>query len=134
MADLVITEADVAVVKAIEQFTLPSDEAFGAGEVIRLATATGKATPGNGSSAGEARVLGIAAKAAEFAGDVVTIIKKGILDLGDALDALAYDDDVFLSDTDGTLADTAGTVSVVVGRVIPGWGATTADKLLLVDL
>jgi hypothetical protein len=47
---------------------------------------------------------------------------------------MAFDADVYLSDTDGTLATTAGTTSLVVGTVVPGWAATTADKLLRVDL
>jgi hypothetical protein len=46
---------------------------------------------------------------------------------------MAFDAPVYLSDTDATLADTAGTVSTVIGRVVPGWNATTADKLLLLD-
>jgi hypothetical protein len=61
-------------------------------------------------------------------------VRKGWIDIGDALSALAYDADVFLSDTDGTLATTAGTVSKIIGTVVPAWGATTADKLLRVDL
>jgi hypothetical protein len=57
------------------------------------------------------------------------------LDVGNALSALTYDDDVFLSDTDGTLADAAGTVSKIVATVVPGYAAiATYDKLLRVDL
>lgn len=132
MADLIITEATP--VKIIEQFTGPAGEAFAIGEAIRVDVATGYLTPANGSVAAEARVRGIAVRAANVANVEVTILSKGYLDVGDALDALTYDDDVFLSDTDGTLADTTGTVSTIVGTVVPGYGSTTPDKLLRVDL
>lgn len=132
MADLTVTEATQ--VKIIEQFTGPAGEPFALGEAVRLDTSTGEITPANGSTAAEARVLGIVVKEATAANDTVTVAVKGYVDLGDALDALTYDDDVFLSNTDGTLADTAGTVSTIVGTVVPGYGATTPDKLLRLDL
>lgn len=133
MADLTVAEADVAPARVIEQLTAPAGEALVAGQYARLDTATGKLTRGNGTAAGEARAGGIVLSTVA-AGETATIVRKGILDLGDALDALTYDDDVFLSDTDGVLADTAGTVSLIVGTVVPGWGVTTPDKLLRVDL
>lgn len=132
MANLTVTEATP--VKIIEQHTGPAGEAFALGEAVRLDTSSGMLTPANGTTAAEARVFGIALQEATNAGDTVTVLVKGYVDLADALDALTYDDDVFLSDTDGTLADTAGTVSTIVGRVVPAWGATTADKLLRIDL
>lgn len=131
MADLVITPAKVAPVRVIEQFTAPAAEAIDAGEYVRIDTTTGKAALGNGSSAGEARLGGIAINSA-VAGQAVTVVRYGVIDVGDALDALTYDDDVYLSDTDGKLADAEGTVGVYVGTVVPGWGNTTADKLLRV--
>lgn len=135
MANLSITAADVTPVLVFEQLPAgPADEALNAGEAIKINTSTGKYTPGNGSGAAEARVIGVAVTSATYAGQAITVIKRGILDVGDALSGLAYDQVVYLSDTDGTLADSAGTVSTVVGRVVPGWGATTADKLLLVNL
>lgn len=130
MTDLVITPADVRPVRVIDQLTGPCDEAVVEGQAVRLATATGRFTKANGSSAAEARVRGIAVSEATQAGDAITVITEGIVDVGDALDALTYDDDVFLSDTDGTLADAAGTVGVYVGTVVPGWGTSTPDKLL----
>lgn len=133
MADLVIVAARVAPVQVREQTTAPAAEALTAGQYARLDTATGKLTKGNGSSAGEARSGGIVLNTVA-AGETATIVRKGIVDLGDALNALAWDADVFLSNTDGTLGTTAGTVSKVVGTVVPGWGNTTADKLLRVEL
>ncbi len=135
MADLTITAANVKPVLIFEQLPAgPTDEALNAGEPIKINTSNGKYTPAKGTTAAEARAIGLAITTAGFAGQTVSAVKKAIVDVGDALSALAYDQAVYLSDTDGTLADAAGTVSVVVGRVVPGWGSTTADKLLLVDL
>lgn len=133
MADLVIAEGDVAPVRVDEQLTAPAAEALNAGEYARLSVTTGRLEKGNGTTAAEARRGGIVLNSVG-AGETATIVRKGILDLGDALDALTYDDDVFLSNTDATLADAAGTVSLIVGTVVPGWGVTTPDKLLRVDL
>jgi hypothetical protein len=78
--------------------------------------------------------VGVAISEANQAGITITAVRKGVVDLGDALDALAFNAVVYASDTDGTLGDAAGTVSKVVGEVIPAFGATTADKLLRVNL
>lgn len=135
MADLSITASEVSPVEVFEQVTLPTDEALNAGQVGRLDPTSGKATKANGTLAAEARALGVSITHVTVAGEKpATLVKRGILDLGDALDALDFDDQVFLSDTDGTLADTAGTVTAAIGRVVPGWGAETADKLLFVDV
>lgn len=127
-ADLVIES--VRIVRAIDKFDAPSNEVFGF-EAVRYHT-DGTVTPANGSSAGEAGFEGIATVESDRVGQAITVLREGIVDVGEALAALAIGAPVYLSDTDGTLADTAGTVSVVVGRVVPGWGSLTADKLLLV--
>ena len=134
MADLSITATDVSIIQAEEKYTLPAAEAIDAGEVVRLDTTSGKATLGNASSAAEGRVLGIAANSA-VAGQAVTIVKRGILDLGDALTSLTIDSLIQLSNTDGKM-DFGGAPTAVynVGRVIPLFGAETADKVLLVDI
>ena len=131
MTDLVITA--VRPVHVIDQFTGPVAEAITIGQYVRYNVTTGKVELGKGTTAAEARKGGIAVQSAA-AGEKVTAVRKGIVDVGNALSALTYDDDVYLSDTDGTLADAAGTVSLIVGTVVPAWGATTADKLLRVDL
>ena len=132
MADLTITTARP--VNVIEQFTGPSAEVLTLGQYARFNVTTGKIELGNATNAAEARDGGIVITPAEYAGAPVTIVSKGLIDVGNALSALTYDDDVFLSDTDGTLADAAGTVSKIVATVVPANGATTADKLLRVDL
>jgi len=134
MSDLTITASDVAAVQIFEQWTAPASEALNAGEAVRLDTTSGKATPSNATSGAEARTLGIALETADFANETITILKRGILDVGDALADLDYDAAVYLSNTDGALGTAAATTSLVVGRVVPGWGYTTADKLLWVDL
>lgn len=130
MANLTITAADVRVVRRGDehQHTAPAVEAFNAGQYIRWSTA-GKFELGNATSAGEVG-YGYIAEKTTAVGEAVTGLKgPTLLDVGDALSAMAYGDSVYLSDTDGTLATTAGTVSTVVGKVVPGW-AGSAKKLL----
>lgn len=133
MGNLSITAADVLPVDVKEQFTGPAAEAIAAGQYVRYATASGKIELGNGTDAAEARKGGIALCSVAV-GERVTAVKKGIIDVGEALAGLAWDADVYLSDTDGTLATTNGTVTLVVGTVVPGWANTSADKLLRVEL
>lgn len=133
MTNLTITDTDVAPVFVIEQFTGPAAEAIDAGEYVRLNTSSGKIELGNATTAAEARDGGLSLNTVP-AGGTVTALRLGWLDLGAALDGLAYDADVWLSDTDGKLADAAGTVAKRVGTVVPAWGQTTADKILRVDM
>lgn len=134
MANLSVTPTDVAPIYVVEQLTLPAAEAISAGQPVRLDTTSGKATLANATSAAEGRVIGIAVSTAGV-GEAVTIVKRGLVDLGDALTAQTIDALVQLSDTDGTL-DVGGIPTGVynVGRVYPAFGATTADKVLLVDI
>ena len=134
MGNLSITATDVAAVEIIEQFTGPASEAITAGQYVRFNTSTGKIEPGNGSSSGERGYqAGIALRSAA-AGVSLTVLRKGIVDLGNALGDLDYDAPVYLSDTDGTLATSTGSVERIVGYVTPIWVHTTADKALRVDL
>lgn len=137
MTDLALLAANtVHVVESLEQMTLPAVEAITAGMPVKIDPSTGKFSIANGSSAGEARIYGIATKTVA-AGLAVTAIRHGVID-GFALSAVAYDAPVYASNTDGTLADSAGTVTTaIVGRVIPATSAAIGaafDKLLLVDV
>ena len=134
MTNLTITAAAVALVQEFESLTLPVDEAVTAGQVGRLNTTTGKLTKANGTTAAEARAVGVFVRSSRFVNEPVHLIKRGVLDLGAALDSVALDAVIYLSDTDGTLADSAGTVSTKIGRVIPAFGNVSADKLLYVDM
>lgn len=135
MANLTIDPADVAVVESFEQYTGPAAEAVDAGELVRFDTTSGMFTLANASSAAEGRVWGMAANSAG-ASEALTVIKRGIMDLGDALDAEDFDEQLNLSDTDGKLDDGDGspTANYPVGRVVPGWSNTAADRLLHVDI
>ena len=134
MANIELTTADkVEVVESFIQATLPAAEAITAGAGVRIDTA-GKFTNGNGTSATENDLYGIAVKTVA-AGETVTAIRKGVLD--GFVFSQAYNAKIYASDTDGRLADAAGTAEKIVGRVIPAWGQTlgnSADKLLFVDL
>lgn len=129
MADLVITQADQ--VQVVQQFTGPAIEAIAEGQRCRFDATTGKIALGNGTTAAEIAPGGIATHAAAI-GEAVTIINQGIVDVGAALDALSFNDPIYVSDTDGTFggASTDSTVDTIVGRVVPGWDGTTAQKLL----
>lgn len=131
MATLTIAKTRVALIKPILVMTAPSSEAFERGQYVRL-SATGTWELGNASSAGEVGWGGIALTDGPV-GAAVTVLLRGLLDIGAALSSMSYGAAVYLSDTDGTLADAAGTVSKIVGYVVPGWGNTTADKLLSVQ-
>ena len=131
MADLVFTKADP--VQIIQQFTGPAVEAILEGQRCRFDATTGQIALGNGTNAAEIAPGGIALHAAAI-GEAVTIVNKGIVDVGPltAFDALNFNDPIYVSDTDGQFSADAGdgTVDTIVGRVIPGWDATTAEKLL----
>ena len=133
MADLTITADDVSVVKSLDESTGPAAEALTAGQYARLDTSSGAWTKGNATSTSEVGARGGIAIKDAATNITVTILHKGLMDIGDALDSLSFGDAVYLSDTDGTLADSAGTVSTVVGHVVSGWGYSTADKLLFVN-
>lgn len=127
MTDLTITKCRQ--VEVIQQFTGPAGEAIAVGQRCRFDATTGQIALGNGTTAAEARRGGIATHAAAI-GEAVTIINQGTVDIGEALAALSFGALVYVSDTDGAFADSAGTVSTVAGMVVPGWGSTTADRVL----
>lgn len=136
MANLTIDATKVRLVRADAEdlLTAPVGEAGMAGQYYRLNTTTGKLEKGNGSSAAElGNVAGILIESVptvNLTGTIALLDSNAILDLGEALAALAFNAPVYVSDTDATLADTAGTVSRVAGRVVPGWASGgTADKL-----
>jgi hypothetical protein len=128
MPDLVITTARI--VSWVDKFDAPSNEVFGF-EAVRYAS-DGTVTPANGTDAAESNFQGIAVIESDRVGQAITVVREGVIDIGEALVGLAPGAPIYLSDTDGTLATTNGTVNVVVGRVEAGWGGLTADLLLRV--
>lgn len=137
MANLTVDATKVRLVRGSDEVlvTGPMAEAGTAGQYFRLNTTSGKLEKGNGTTAGEVGTVGgvliDSVATINLPGTIALRGSKAILDMGEALAALAFDASVFLSDTDATLADSAGTVSTVIGKVVPGWNATTADKLLM---
>jgi hypothetical protein len=133
MANLTITS--VHIVRMYEMVPDgPVNEVVAVGAPVRVDATTGKYTNGNGSTTTENQVKGIACTPGDYANATITPMKRGILDIGNALSGVNYGAPIYLSDTDGTLADSAGTVSTIVGYCIAAWGNTTADKLLLVNI
>lgn len=133
MTVITVTAARVKPVLIIEQETKPAAEAILRGQYVRLDT-SGKWALGNGTTTGEVGVGGGIALRDVHAGESLTALRKGIVDIGDGFTALAYGAPVYLSDTDGALDTAAGTITKQIGYVDSAWGATTADKLLHVDL
>jgi len=135
MADLSITATDVAPVEVIEQITGPVGAVINAGQAVYPVAATGVfGLADQDESAPLNHPVGVAITTANAANITITAVRKGTIDLGDALSALDYDQVVYLSGTPGMMSATDAGNSIVVGRVVPAWGATTADKLLRVDL
>lgn len=132
-ADLSITATDVAPVLVIEQITLPAAEAIDAGEVVFIDT-NGKAQLADQDEATEDDPAGVAITTANAAGITITVLRKGLLDLGNALGDLAYGATVYLSATPGGIYDSDPGNTIVIGKVNPAWGYTTADKVLRLDL
>lgn len=139
MANITITAADVRVVKRADehQFTAPMLEACTAGQYIRLDPSTGKLALGNATTTAEIGD-GYIAEHSRAVGEANTALKGPcVLDVGSALSGLNFGDAVYLSITDGTLATaTPGAYgeTKVVGYVVPGFGDTTAKKLLRLAL
>lgn len=133
MADLTVTAASARPVKVQSDFPVVASVALTALTPVYLDGTTGKAKKGDGSAAGTAGLVGLAAKAVS-ADQGVTILGNGSIVAGIDLSGLSHGDRVYLSDTEGAMCGTSGegTTKVCVGRVIPGLASTTYDKLLLV--
>ena len=137
MADIAIaTGAAIRPVSGVanghEQYTHEAAEAITAGQVYRLDT-NGKAVKADSSVA---RVQLFMALNTVVAGQGVVGLAKGLVD-GFNLDARAFNDTIYLSNTAGNIADAAGTASNPVARVIsvPFSGTPGAsDKLLRVTM
>lgn len=135
MADIAVTTAGhIEVVGFPErQLTTKAAETIAAGAPVRLDT-NGKFVNGNGTTAAEAAIVGIALRSVTAGADL-TAVQKGRLD-GFTF-AGAYGSAVYVSDTDARLATTPGTVNVQIGKVVPKTGTpvgTAYDKILEVDI
>lgn len=132
MADLAaVTEADVRAVYVVEQFTLPAGADIVAGQVVGI-DANGKAVLADADT-GPVMSKGIALTSAK-ANMPVTILAKGLVDLGDIFTGAAVNASIFSSGTAGRLADAVVGALPAIGTVHPAWGYTTVDKLMRVEL
>jgi tRNA-binding EMAP/Myf-like protein len=141
MSDLEITAADVALVRGDENniFVAPAAAAFNAGAVVQLNSSGNWAVLDTTTGSGTTLNVGVAIRTATYAGEAVTCATNGaIVDIGDALDALAFGAPVYASETAGAMADavsaTASAANLRIGVVVPGRASPTADKLLRVDV
>lgn len=132
-ANLTITASDVAAVEVLEQITGPAAEAINAGQVVFIDT-NGAFQLADQDEAAEDDPAGVAITSANAANITITVVRKGIVDLGDALGDLAYGATVYLSATPGGIYDANPGNSIVIGKVVPVHGATTPDKALRLDL
>lgn len=133
MADLAApTPANVKVVKAIDLVSGPASEPINAGQLVGLVAATGQWALADADLVMVCR--GIAVTTANQANISIDVLKKGIVDIDGVADAMDYGADVFPSDTAGLMADAVVNAQPAIGYIVPGWGTTTADKLLRVDL
>lgn len=126
------------VVEKWDEITVKSGETVSsrAGKYLRVDGTSGKAMLGNATSATEVGTLrGIAETNERYLGDSVTLLRYGLVDFGNGLDAMDYGAPIYLSDTDGTLADSAGTTATaIVGYVWPVHEADgTVKKLAMID-
>jgi hypothetical protein len=134
MAAITVTAADVGLVRAEENglLTGPVNEAIDAGEYVVQDPTTGHLELGDASALSTATHGGVAV-ATVAAGQYLTAVRDGLVDLGDALDGLNHGDAVFLSNTAGGLDDATGTVTKRIGFVEGVFAnGATADKLLRV--
>ena len=134
MADLSITATAVAVVESPRQLrTRPAGAAVDAGAPVYL-DSSGFVREAAAAADATEDAIGIAVTSAAAANLPVTVAgPDSLVDLGNALGGLAHGARVYLSNTAGNLGDAAGSATVVMGYVVPAYGATTADKLLRVS-
>lgn len=133
MADITIDPIRVAPVGTVEQHTAPSGEAFEAGSMIHLDSTSLVWVKANATNAaGSAGRIACALSKSNRAGDPITGVYRGNVDLGAAaLDGLAPEATLYLSNTAGKMADTAGTVSKPIGTVTTGYATPgQVDRLV----
>lgn len=136
MANLTIVDTAVKYVKGDDgnQMTAPAGVAIEAGQVVTFDNTTKRWILSGASDATELGDPFIALRTVAASHPLTAVKAPAWLDMGEALASLNFGAKVYVSDDAGELADAAGTVSKVAGTVVPGFGATTPDKLLRVDL
>lgn len=118
MADIAVTKAQVAPVhpQKAEIYDFIAAAAITAGQPVYI-DSNGKAGVGDANDAAADQFRGIALNDASAGGAVSVLIRGAVY--GFTISGLAYDAEVFVSNTAGSLADSAGGTTLSVGRVIP---------------
>lgn len=122
MAAITVDGCRKVLVNQADQITGPAAEDIVAGSPVVVDNASGGRIALHGGT--EVGIMGIALTNAN-AGMECTVVIRGVVDIGDGLDALDYNAPVYAGD--GALDDAAG---VTLGYVWPGYASTTPDKLL----
>lgn len=131
VSQLSITESLVGVVELIEGHTYPAAAAIDAGCSIYLDSNGKWAKADHDAGYG---VRAVATYTAAIANAPLQGMRKGVLDIGNALSGVAYGAKLYLSSTPGKIDDGITADEEEIGQCVPAWDATTADKLLRVDL
>lgn len=137
MAIISITATNVSRVSAVEEFHSISGSTITPGQFCRP-DGSGQFIPGSVNDAAAAEFGGVAIAHGDTGADV-SIMRRGVLNVGNALASVAFGSKIFLGSVAGEWRTdpfgTAGTVDIEIGTVIAVWGnGGTADKLLAVDV
>lgn len=131
MADLAaVLDYEVGALTIIEQDTLPAGVAITAGQAVSV-DANGDLVLADANPVVACHGIALTTCGVR---EACTFLRKGLVDLGDVMDAMAVLDLVYISDTAGRLADAQVNGVAAIGTVYPVWGATAVDKVLRIDL
>ncbi len=132
MADLTVTATKVAPVfpDQAEIRTYIAAVAVTAGQPVYI-NSSGKVALADANVGAAEHFRGIALETVG-AGQPVSILRRGEV-YGFDLSGVAFDAQVFVSDTAGSLADAAGTTSLVAGRCQPLADSVNINKVLMID-
>lgn len=145
MAIFDVIAGSVSPVEILQQWSAPAGTAISAGRAVYHALDTGWAMPCGSANPAE----GVAITTTTYAGQGMTAVQKGLIDLGgSALTLYTYGTAVYVHGHAGGSAFGAlgvaptGGGTFIVGRVVPAFashsgavgGTLTADKLLRIDL
>ncbi len=133
MADLAVTAAKVAPVfpEQAEIRTYIAAAAISAGQAVYI-NSSGKVDLADAdASSSTEHFRGIALETVG-AGQPVSILRRGEV-YGFDLSGVAFDAQVYVSDTAGSLADAAGTTSLVAGRCQPLADSVNINKVLMIN-
>lgn len=137
MAIISIGTSDVSMVEIVEDFHSIAGSTVTPGQFVRF-DGNGQFIPGSVNDAAAAEFGGVAYTFGDTGADM-SMMRRGVLNVGNALASVAFGSKIFLGSVAGEWRTdpfgTAGTVDIEIGTVVPAWGnGGTADKLLAVDV